>query len=234
MHDRPPGETGPLIRHYQELLREHSGAAAVGWRTSDVQQRNFASVAQVFSGDREPFSVHEVGCGLGHFADFLEKHYPRATYHGSDIVIEMAACAKERRADLDVRLHDILSSYPPEADYVIESGIFNLRIEQPEETWRSFVRRMLRAMYAFARKGIAANFLTSHVDWKRELGYYENPADILTFAIEELSRFAEIRHAYYPWEFTLLVYREPQALRFAPPPVAWPPSTRERTDPRSS
>lgn len=232
MNDRARPETAPLIGHYRSLLDEASESTAVGWKDAEVQQRNFAAVAQVFAHEREPFTVHDVGCGLAHFAEFLERHYPLAQYSGSDIVGESIERAKRRRCDLAVEIRDILASPPEPVDYAVESGIFNLRIEQPEDVWRSFVRHVLRAMFGIARKGLAANFLTSHVDWKRELGYYEDPSTMLAFAIDELSRFAEIRHAYYPWEFTLIVYREPIALPAAPPPVAWPPASRERPDSR--
>ena len=64
--------------------------------------------------------------------------------------------------------------------------------------------------------------MTSYVDFKRELGYYQDPSAVFDFAQCELSRFSEIRHSYYPWEFTLFVYDKPKPLPFAPPPVAWP------------
>jgi len=64
--------------------------------------------------------------------------------------------------------------------------------------------------------GVATIDELALLDWKREIAYHQDPARTLHFALTELSRFAEVRHAYYPWEFTLAVYREARALPFAP------------------
>lgn len=234
MPDDARPQTGGLLKHYKDLLATHgTSTAALGWRDADVQRRNFAAVSQIFHHESGPFTLHEVGCGLGHYADFLAEYFPNAIYSGSDIVPEMVERTHHRRPGLSVEVRDVISAPPPQADYVVESGIFNLRMDQSPDEWWSFVRQMLRAMFSFAKKGLAANFLTSQVDWTREFGYYQNPAEALTFAMTELSRFAEIRHAYYPWEFTLLVYRIPQQLACAPAPIAWPPPHRQRPDDRA-
>jgi trans-aconitate methyltransferase len=158
-----------------------------------------------------------VGCGLGHLHDFLAHHFPIASYRGGDINPKMIERALERDPTLQVEHRDIVTDPPPSADYAVASGIFNLRMQHSDEAWEEVVHSVLKAMYASATRGIAANFLTSHVDWKREIAYHQDPARMLQFALTELSRFAEIRHAYYPWEFTLIVYREARPLRLAPP-----------------
>lgn len=231
--DHAAPETRELVDHYHQLLGAHGTSIdSLGWRDEDVQRRNFAAISKVYAHETAPFTVHEVGSGLGHYADFLEDSYPLARYSGSDIVEEMVARSRQRRPDLNVEVRDVIASPPPPVDFVVESGIFNLRMSTPNEEWWGFVQRMLRSMFAFARKGIAANFLTSHVDWTRELGYYQDPSQLFDFAVRELSRFVEVHHAYYPWEFTLLVYRMPQPMPCAPPPVAWPPESRDRRDDR--
>lgn len=205
-----------LNEFYNALLDDHGfSAKAVAWRDEAFQQFRFASIAQAFEHERGPFTVYEVGCGLGHLRDFLREHFPNASYSGADINPKMIERALERDASLAVEQRDIVSNPPPPADYVVASGIFNLRMQHTDEAWETVVRSVLKAMYAMAKRGIAANFLSSHVDWKREIAYHQDPARTLQFALTELSRFAEVRHAYYPWEFTLAVYREARPLRFA-------------------
>jgi len=222
----PPGardhsdadEYGALNEFYNALLDSHGfSAKAVSWRDEAFQQFRFASIAQAFEHEREPFSVYEVGCGLGHLRDFLREHFPLASYSGADINPKMIERALQRDPTLAVEHRDVVKDPPEPADYVVESGIFNLRMQHTDEAWEAVVRSVLKAMYSFAKRGIAANFLTSHVDWKREIAYHLDPARTLHFALTELSRFAEIRHAYYPWEFTLIVYRQARQLSFAPP-----------------
>ena len=216
--------------HYRALLAENRDTAkACSWKSEEVAARNLAAVAQVFAHETEPFTVYEVGCGVAAMADFLRAQVPLARYSGCDILAEMIERAKERDPGVDVEQRDILTSPPSsQYDYVIISGLFNLRMSNDDETWFTFVKSMLKSAFGIARKGLASNFLTSYVDFKRELGYYQDPGRVFDFAQRELSRFSEIRHSYYPWEFTLLVYGKPKPLPFAPPPVAWPTPPQER------
>lgn len=215
----------PLKDHYRkQLAAHHDTARSVSWRNEDVSTRNFAAIAQVFAHETQPFTVYEIGCGVGAMADFLHRNVPLAQYSGCDIMPEMIERAKERNPKLPVELRDVLASPPPEQrDYVLISGLFNLRMTNEPQAWERFVEQMLVAAFAIARKGLASNFLTSHVEWTRQLGYYQDPAAVLDFAISKLSRFCELRHSYYPWEFALLVYRAPVDLPFGPPAVPWPP-----------
>jgi SAM-dependent methyltransferase len=204
---------GALVEHYNSLLEQFGDSPkAVAWRDRPFQEFRFASVAQVFEHETVPISVYEVGCGLGHMRDFLGRYFPNASYAGCDINPKMIEQALRRDPAARVEVRNIVDVPPQEADYVVASGIFNLRMSTPPERWWETVKSVLSAMYATARKGIAANFLTSFVDWRREIAYHQEPAEALRFAQTELSRYAEIRHAYYPWEFTLMVYREPKAL----------------------
>lgn len=222
----------PLKDHYRRLLQEHDDPArACSWRDQDVARRNFAAVSQIFAHETEPFTVYDLGCGVATLAEFLGEHFPLARYSGSDILPEMIERAKAHDHNVDVEQRDVLTDPPvKQYDYVVISGMFNLRMSNDDASWFDFVKRMSRAAFGIARKGYAANFLTSYVDWKREFGYYQDPSTIFDFAQRELARFSEIRHSYYPWEFTLFVYRAPKVLPFAPPPVAWPPAVTERDD----
>lgn len=205
-----------ITEFYNALLDDHGfSSKAVAWRNEEFQNRGFASIAQAFAHELGPFSVYEVGCGLGHLHDFLAQHFPTASYRGGDINTKMIERALQRDPTLKVERRDIVKDPPEPADYVVESGIFNLRMQHTDDVWESVVRSVLKAMFASAKRAIAANFLTSHVDWKRDRAYHPDPARMLTFAMTDLSRFAEIRHAYYPWEYTLIVYREPCPLPFA-------------------
>jgi len=219
----------PLKEHFRRQIDQYDDPArACSWRDADVARRNFAAVSQLFAHETNPFSVYEVGCGFATLGEFLSEHYPLATYSGSDLLPEMIDRAKARNTAANVEQRDILVNPPVQQyDYVVISGLFNLRMSNDDESWFTFVKSMLRAAFGIAKKGLASNFLTSYVDFKRELGYYQEPGRVFDFAERELSRFSEIRHYYYPWEFTLLVYDKPKPLPFAPPPGKWPAEPQE-------
>ena len=200
-----------ILAHYSDLLQKHgkdTKALPLDWPTEAVQERNFHAVTQLFAHERTPFTVYEVGCGLGDMADHLRRHHPLASYAGCDINPAMVENARGLRPGLALEVRDILLEPPPESDYIVASGIFNLHFGADQTQWQEHIFRMLSVMYASARKGIASNFHTSYVDWKKERDYYQDPCAVFDFAKRQLSKFVEIRHAYYPWEYALLVYRE--------------------------
>ncbi len=216
MNDRSNTEAlDEVIASYDRAISEHgTEVGAVGWRTRAAQRRNFAAIARAFAHETEPFTVHEVGCGFGDLADFLRAHFPLASYRGSDLNPQMIALARQRDPSLQVEHCNILERVPEPADYVVESGIFNWRGGHTDAEWQQMVESVLLAMWGFARKGIAANFLTAHVEWRRDFAYHQDPAALLNFAHGKLERFVKLDHAYYPWEFTLTVYRAPAPLPF--------------------
>lgn len=204
-----------MLSHYSDLLQKHgtdTRALPLDWPTEAVQDRNFHSVTQLFAHERQPFTVYEVGCGLGDMVDHLRRCYPLATYAGCDINPAMVEGARSLRPGLPVETKDILIEPPPPSDYVVASGIFNLHFGAEYAEWQDHVFKMLSAMWAAARKGIASNFHTSYVDWRKERDYYQDPCAVFDFAKRKLSKFVEIRHAYYPWEYSVLIYREPKPL----------------------
>lgn len=202
-----------MLTHYSALLEQHDlEPRSLAWPTVEVQERNFRSVAQLFARHQGPFTVYEVGCGLGDMSGFLERNFPDASYAGCDINADLVERALLARPHLDLRVRDILEEPPPESDYIVASGIFNLHMSVPAPEWQQFIFSMLRRMYASARHGIASNFHTGYVDWRKEHDYYQDPCAVFDFAKRELSRFVELRHAYYPWEFAVLVFREQQPL----------------------
>jgi hypothetical protein len=71
-----------------------------------------------------------------------------------------------------------------------------------------FARRLIRKMFSLARRGIAFNMMTSHVNFMAPNLYYKNPLEIIAFCASELSRRFRVDHAYPLYEYTVYVYRD--------------------------
>ena len=196
-----------LAGYYERMLAEREGTERVDWHDRASQFRSFAAVSEVFRAHRGTVDVYEVGCGMGDMDDYLAANVQDYAYSGCDISSEMVAQAKALRPHLTIESRDILRDLPPSHDYVVGSGLFTDRSVSTDAEWSAFIRSMLPRMFEICRIGMASTFLTSKVDFRTEGNYYQSPEEMLSFAQSELSRFAEIRHAYFPWEFTLIVYR---------------------------
>jgi len=149
----------PLKEHFRRQIDQYDDPArACSWRDADVARRNFAAVSQLFAHETNPFSVYEVGCGFATLGEFLSEHYPLATYSGSDLLPEMIDRAKARNTAANVEQRDILVNPPVQQyDYVVISGLFNLRMSNDDESWFTFVKSMLRAAFGIAKKGRASS-----------------------------------------------------------------------------
>lgn len=201
-----------IQKFFSGTVSEHGdGPKAVGWKDPVSQERGFAAVSEAFCWEKTPFEVYDVGCGLGAMQDFLTSHVPLARYSGCDINAEMIERAHAQNAKLDVELRDIISNPPPRRyDYVVACGIFNIKMDLNDRTQGAIVRDVLTAMYAVADRAVAATFLTTWVDYRLPIAYHQDPAWLLQWAQATLSPLAELRHGYYPWEFTLHVRRTPR------------------------
>lgn len=200
------GFFGPLAANTSDEV------AAVGWTRPQTPQRLFAAASELFAHEREPFTVYDVGCGLGAFADFLETRFPLAAYSGCDLTAATIERAKRRRPDLAVEIRDIVTDPPEPRDYLVAIGAFNHHHDLDPAMWWEVIKGVIRAMMAAARKGIAVTFLSSRVDFEGPNGRYQDPLAVLQFALDELARTSEIRHGWYPFEFSLLAYHQPRPL----------------------
>jgi len=202
---------------YRRLWAQHGDdPRALGHRDRATQAERFARLARVFGRERR-FSVHELGCGLGHFGEYLAAEHSGAEYSGSDLVEEFLEVCRRRHPQGRFHLRDVTAQLPAERyDFVTQSGAFNGRLDAEPAAWQAFIERALRAMYAMARCGIASNFLSRYCDPERmrpEL-HYQDPAQLTDFVVRELSRHYEIDSGGPLYEFTLRVYR-PEYVRRA-------------------
>jgi len=204
------GEAELLARveaYYSEALREHGPTArGVDWNSEESQRLRFEQLARLLPAEG-PFSVADYGCGYGALVGFLRERGGAFTYRGYDVSSSMVAAARrlwagepacafvEREEDLGL------------SEYVVASGIFNVKLETGEEEWSAYVLATLRRMAALASRGVAFNVLTRYSDppKRRNELYYAAPLALFDFCKTELGPRVALLHDYPLYEFTILV-----------------------------
>jgi hypothetical protein len=95
----------------------------------------------------------------------------------------------------------------PAVDYIIASGIFNLRGGNDAQSWARYILETLDEMHAFARRGFSFNLLTRYSDpgYMRPDLYYADPGFFFDYCKTRFARNVALLHDYEIYDFTILV-----------------------------
>jgi hypothetical protein len=197
-------------RLYENLLNQFGDTPqAVNWKNKEAQAIRFEQLAKIISS-AQPFSVNDLGCGLGDFVSFLSQADLKFTYHGYDILPAMIETARSKFSGTKQEVTFEVITDPASmkvADYTIESGIFNRRFEHSEESWLAYVLKTLHVMFERSRLGFAFNLLTKYSDQElmRKDLYYADPCFLFDYCKMNFSKNVALLHDYGLYDFTILV-----------------------------
>ena len=199
----------PSIKEYYETNLQKHGATAqgVGWKNQEAQEIRFTQLMKVIYTP-PPFSINDLGCGTGDLFSFLSKGTTSFSYHGYDVMPEMIALAREQHNTSDATFNVIADSNEMlTSDYTFASGIFNLKFNSSDESWREYIISTLHVMNEKSAKGFAFNALTSYSDkemMKEEL-YYSDPRWLFDYCRKHFAKNVALLHDYNMYDFTILV-----------------------------
>jgi SAM-dependent methyltransferase len=210
-------EKNALIQLYEDRFAAMGyDMRTIGWNGRADQGLRFEVLCDV--ADLSGRSVCDVGCGFGDLYDYLASRFRGVTYTGIDLAPSLVGKARELHTGADFRVHDILEQRLTERfDYFLLSGALNYRFAENMK----LTRDMLALMFELADEGVAANFLTSYVNYEHPRNFHHNPEAVFALA-RSMTRWVTIRHDYPLWEFTLFMYKHPRGA--ALPPASPSPS----------
>lgn len=176
----------------------------LGWGKGGRQAIRFGALLNV--APTRNGSVLDIGCGFGDLFGFMKQVGWQGKYVGVDIVPVLIDEALRQHPAIDARLCDVMQNPPVERfDYVVASGIFNRRMQG--ESHDAYLEAMLATMFRLAQVAVAADFMSTHVDYQNEYAYHADPCRLLALAMTH-SRRAALRHDYLPFEFCVYLYKD--------------------------
>jgi SAM-dependent methyltransferase len=195
-------------RYYTGRFAEHGPTAqGVDWNSPESQELRFEQLLRVCEDAEGPFSLNDYGCGYAALVPYLERRGIAARYRGFDIsppMLEHARREYERPPEvIFVDREDELER----ADFTVASGIFNVKLETPEDKWENYILRTLDRIAELSTSGFAFNMLTSYSDpekVRRDL-YYGDPRVLFDRCKRRYSPHVALLHDYGLWEFTMIV-----------------------------
>lgn len=187
---------------YQEMGH---GVRTLGWHSLTDQRLRFKVLCDI--ANMSHASICDVGCGYGDLATYLLARFKHFSYTGIDITELFLERAKEMHPEHKFLCLDILDgAFALRADYFLLSGAMNFRVDDNMR----LTTTMLRKMFELAEKGVAINFLSTYVNYQKPHNSHHSPEEMFAFA-RTLTKSVTLRHDYPLWEFTLYLYKEPQA-----------------------
>lgn len=191
-----------IIQRYSENLKKYGYSPKTLEWFKNRQPIRFKALSEI--GDLNNCSILDVGCGFGDLYGFLIKKGLSIKYMGYDIYENFIKIARKVYPDAHFEVKDIEEDKINEKfDWVFSSGIFNNKMTDNA----SSIRSMLKRMFKLCNKGVAADFMSTFVDFKSKGAYYANPEVVFGFC-ETLSRRVLLRHDYMPFEFCIYIYKD--------------------------
>ncbi len=209
-HNRAVSKVHEAIAAYYSATLAAHGATARGadWKDDASHRVRHDQFLRLLGDDRDA-SIADLGCGFGSFLSFLRGRGYRGRYTGYDVAPAMVAAAERLHGLGADRVWRVAALPDEEADYVIASGIFNVRQQCAEEDWREHVETTISGMAAAARRGWGFNVLSLHSDAGRRRSdlYYADPVKTVEQVAARYGRSLALLQDYGLYEFTLLVRR---------------------------
>ncbi len=196
-------------RYYEEKLKAFGPTPqGVDWNSKESQYIRFSQLARLLPGDpKAAFSVMDYGCGYGEIYGYVAQRWPHARVEGYDISPAMVRTAAERYPK-GRWMSEIPSGH--RVDYVVASGIFNVRLDFPWLVWQRYVEEEIQFMAGLARKGIAFNMLTIYSDFEymKDYLFYADPGRFFHFCKQVVGRRVALFHDYPLYEVTIIAYKD--------------------------
>lgn len=197
---------GMVARYYESKLAAHGATPnGVDWRDAASQWLRHQQFDRLIRTAEEG-SIADLGCGYGGYLSFLRETGYSGFYRGYDISAEMIAAAAAEHGTGPDRQWTVGTDLREPADYVIASGIFNVRGDVPDYRWKAYIADTVDAMAAVALRGFAFNILTSWSDAGRMRPdlYYANPTEWFDHCTARFGRSVAVLQDYGLYEFTLI------------------------------
>jgi SAM-dependent methyltransferase len=196
-----------IKKYFGEKLDSY-GATPQGadWNSDASQWIRFEQIIKICD-PKSNFSIIDYGCGYGALVDYLDNKGYQFTYSGYDLLEDMVLKAREMH---ETRANCTFTNQESElkmADYVVESGIFNIRLEYSYNEWTGYVIQTLEKMNSLSRLGFAFNMLTSYSDppYMKPHLYYADPCYYFDYCKRKFSKNVALLHDYNLYDFTILV-----------------------------
>ena len=192
-----------IIEYYSNLVEEYGiNPKSLHWGSQESQETRFSVLTDI--SNLSGASILDVGCGLADLLDYLIRNRISVSYTGYDLTPKMIELALDRFPGKHLEVRDVLEAPPKKTsfDYILASGIFNLRQKDPMH----YIKSMVNLMFTLCKEGVAFNTLSIFAPYHYPNEFYADPTEILAMCLK-ISPYVTIRHDYMEHDFTVFLYK---------------------------
>jgi len=205
-----PSSVLASVRDYYtgRLLSHGPTPRGADWNSAESQQLRFEQLLRVCDRAEQPFVLGDYGCGYGALLSFLRQRGFAGSFRGYDVSPAMVAEARRQHPDCAADF-DTDEAILHGADYVVASGVLNVKLATPVAEWEAYALGVLDRLADLGRRGFAFNALTRYSDPERMRPdlYYADPCRLFDRCKTRYARNVALLHDYGLYEFTILVRR---------------------------
>lgn len=196
---------GLISKYYsKKILANKNKSISVDWKNRSSQYVRFLYLSKILK--KKNFTLTDLGCGDAEFIKYLKKKkFFFKKYIGLDVSKEMILEAKKKYKFKKVIFFNS-SKINLKTDYIISSGIFNVRLNNKKIDFYKYIMQTIKMMNKYSKVGFAFNALSFFHDkqYSKKKLYYVDPGKILNFCIQQFSN-VRLYHNYKLYDFTVIV-----------------------------
>lgn len=197
-----------IDEYYSEKITTHGiTPEGVDWNGEDSQILRFNQLLKIVNKDK--FVLGDLGCGYGKLFELLTQNYKHFGYYGYDLSNDMINEALQLYGDENNAsfFHVDALDKIKNVDYMVASGIFNVKMNHSEAEWLSYILHTIEKMNEKAMDAFSFNILTKYSDkeFMRDNLYYADPMFLFDYCKRNFSKNVTLLHDYDLYEFTILV-----------------------------
>jgi 2-polyprenyl-3-methyl-5-hydroxy-6-metoxy-1,4-benzoquinol methylase len=207
--------------HYAKTFERHGATSkGVDWNDeTDVivrYDKMLAVLQKDFAVIPPNASVLDVGCGWGGLLQRARSLDLPIRYTGIDVVDSMVEHGNRTFPDARFICGDVFDLNDDAYDFVVCNGILTLKLGFSIPDMERFTKRFAAKMFGLCRHGMAFNMMSTRVNYMVDNLYYQNPGELLTWLLAEVSPRVRLDHGYSSlmsgrrklYEFTVYVYKD--------------------------
>jgi len=201
-----------IVAHYESCLERYGDShLGVDWpNRRDAHTRYRVMLGLIRETGPSRVTLLDFGCGLSHLYEYIrENGQDHIVYSGLDLSEKFLAVSSRKFPENTYYCVDILTEGAnlPAFDYIVMNGVFTEKRELSFDAMFEYCQQVILQVFNLARRGIAFNVMSKHVDWERE-DLFHLPFDTLaSFLIKKLTRNFVFRNDYGLYEYTTYVYK---------------------------